>query len=180
MLMTTTEIENFLYTAYSKAEYELMFQKTCQSRELFLTIWEMVRDRPPEKGWRLLWIMDHATEKDHRFILPILDELYQLVLRTKNESFIRHAMKLILRCPIDEEYAGALLERSIEWMNNARAKVSTQGLGLEFFYQVCLIYPELEGELLAHMDAMIERKPGAGMSVRIRQIREQLNKKARP
>ena len=174
--MTCEEIEFFLTSAYSKAEYDLMFQRTAENFDLFLMIWEMAKGKPATDAWRLLWILDHATEKRNDFIFPILDEIYEIVLKTNNESFIRHAMKLILRCPINEEYAGELLDRCVKWMNDPKAKVSSQGLGLEFFYRVCQLYPEMAPELLAHMDEMLERHPSAGMKVRLRQIREQFEK----
>ena len=172
--MTREEIENFLNSAYSKAEYELMFRRTAEDHDLFSTLWEISREKPFKDAWRLLWILDHATEKRNNFIFPILDELYQNVLKTDNESYIRQAMKLILRCPVNEEYAGELLEKCVQWMTNPKAKISSQGLGLEFFYQVCRLYPEMAPELVAHIDDIMERSPSAGYKVRLRQIRQQL------
>lgn len=172
--MTRKEIEQFFSSAYSKAEYDIMFQRTANDQKLFTTIWEMSKEQPAKDAWRLLWVLDHATEKKNGFIFPILDERYQKVLKTDNESYIRQAMKLILRCPIIEDYAGELLDRCIGWMNNPKAKISSQGLGLEFFYRVCQLYPEMAPELIAIIEEMIERQPSAGMKVRLRQIRKKL------
>lgn len=172
--MTKQEIETFLKSAYSKAEYDLLFKQTAESLDLFMTVWEMAQEKPPKDAWRLLWILDHATEKRNDFIFPILDDLYLNVLKTDNESYIRQAMKLILRCPVNEEYAGELLNCCVKWMNDPKAKISSQGLGLEFFYQVCQLYPEMAPELIAHIDDIIERSPSAGYRVRLRKIRSEL------
>lgn len=171
---TRHEIETLLASLYSKADYEVMFERASKSQQLFQELWELIKEKPEKDSWRIMWILDHATEKNNAFIFPILDELYQRVLKSTNESFIRHAMKLILRCPINEDYAGEVLDRCIEWMNNPKAKVSSQGLGLHFFYRVCELYPEMKPELLAHMDEMHERQPGAGMKVMLREIRAKL------
>ncbi|MFA9388175.1 MAG: hypothetical protein ACERKD_00120 [Prolixibacteraceae bacterium] len=174
MHASRTEIEQVLSSIYSKAEYDVLFAETAKSRELFKLLWEMIKEKPESESWRMMWILDHATEKKNDFILPILDELYERVLLTNNESFIRHAMKLILRCPINENYAGELLDRCIKWMNDPKAKMSSQGLGLEFFYRVCQLYPEMYPELMAHMEDMLERHPSAGLEVRLKQIRSKL------
>lgn len=174
--MTKNEIDNFLKSAYSKTGYELMFQKARDEELIFMLVWEMVLERADNQTWRLLWILDHATEKNNRFLFPILDSLYKRLLRTNNESFIREGMKLILRCPINEEYAGELLERCIGWMNDRKKKMSSQTMGLEFFYRMCLIYPEMGSELLAHIDNISEWTTSPGYIHRLKKIRKQLKK----
>ena len=171
---TREDVEHLLNSIYSKAEYEILFNEASKNQEFFHTVWMMSKEQPAKDAWRLLWILDHATEKKNDFIFPILEELYQRVLDTDNESYIRQGMKLILRCPVNEDYAGELLDRCITWMNDPKAKVSSQGLGLEFFFKVCKLYPEMAPELLAHIDEMMERSPSAGFKVRLRDIRKQL------
>lgn len=168
------KINVLLNSLYSKADYDVMFKKAAQDQSLFTAIWEIAKEKPENESWRIVWILDHATEKKNGFIFPILDELHERVLKSNNESFIRLCMKLILRCPVNEDYAGELLERCVEWMNNPKAKVSSQGLGLEYFYRVCQLYPEMTPELLAHIDNMLENRPSAGMKIRLKQIRKKI------
>ena len=90
-----------------------------------------------------------------------------------NESCIRQGMKLILRCPVREEFAGELLNRCVEWMNDPKAKISSQCLGLEFFYSTAQLYPEMAPELLAYIDDIMERSPSAGYKLRLKKIRSE-------
>jgi hypothetical protein len=175
--MNTKELKNFLDNAYSKQEYDYLFEKATNDQDFFMTTWALAKSLPDEKAWRVLWILDHATEKQNSFIFPILDEVYRCAVKTKNESMVRQTMKLILRCPVNEEYAGELLERCVEWMNDPKAKISSQCLGLEFFYKTCLLYPEMAPELLAYINDIIERSPSAGYKLRLKQIRSQLQSK---
>jgi hypothetical protein len=172
--MNREMVDDFLASNYSKTEYELMFQRTEENQELFNLLWTMAGEQKQNRSWRLLWILDHASEKKNDFILPILDEVYQLILQTTNESYIRHGMKLILRCPVKEEYASALLDCCVKWMNNPKAKISSQVYGLEFFYKTCELYPEMAPELLAYIEDILERNPSAGYRVRLNQIRIKL------
>jgi hypothetical protein len=172
--MTRNEIEDLLNSAYFKGDYEYLFKKAENEQDFFMAIWEIAREMPFSKAWRLLWILDHATEKKNTFIFPILNDLYQLVLKTNNESYIRQSMKLILRCPVVEEYAGELLDRCVGWMNDPKSKISSQVLGLEYFFKTCQLYPEMAPELLAHIDDIMERSPSAGYTIRLNQIRKQL------
>lgn len=171
---TRQGVEQILSNIYSKAEYDVLFEEAATNQRFFNLLWEIIQEKPDKEAWRIMWILDHATEKKNDFIFPILDEVYERILNTKNESVIRQSMKLILRCPVNEDYAGELLDRCIGWMNDPKAKISSQALGLEFFYQVCLLYPEMAPELLAHVDAMMERSPSAGFKIRLREIRKKL------
>ena len=171
---TREEVERILNSIYSKAEYDVLFDEASKNQDFFNLLWEIVKEKKESESWRIVWIMDHATEKKNDFIFPILEEFYERILKSKHEGFIRITMKLILRCPINEDYAGELLDRCIAWMNDPKAKVSSQALGLEFFYRVYQIYPEMAPELLAHIDEMMERSPSAGFKVRLREIRKQL------
>jgi hypothetical protein len=174
--MTANELEAILASAYLRSDYDFLFRKAEREQDFFNLVWSLSKEKPFDSSWRLLWILDHATEKNSDFILPILDELYELVLETENESYIRQAMKLILRCRIREHYATQLLERCIQWMTNPKAKISSQALGLEFFYQVCSLYPEMAPELLAYIEDIMDRNPSAGYRIRLLQIRQSLEK----
>lgn len=172
--MNAKDIETFLEETYFKAEYELMFQKTTGNRELFLSLWNFVKENPKGKTWRLLWIMEHATEKDNSLIFEILDELHELALKTNNDSYRRIGLKMILRCPLHEEYAGLMLDKCIEWINNPKVKVGTRALAFEYFSRTCQQYPEMAPEMLAIIDEQMERSPSAGLKSRMMQIRKQL------
>lgn len=172
--MTREEVLALLESVYSKADYDYLFLKAETEIDFFNLIWDISKERPYNKSWRLLWILDHATRKKNDFIIPILDDLYKLLLATDNESYIRQSMLLILRCPLNEDYITELLERSIAWMNDPKGKVSTQALGLEFFYQVCKLYPEMSPELISNIDDLLDRKPSAGMKIRLKKIKQDL------
>jgi hypothetical protein len=172
--MTRDEIMQMMESVYSKYDYDFLFKKATSEPGFFCQIWEIASEKPEEQSWRYLWILDHATEKNNSNLFPILGQLYKIVLKTNNESVIRQCMKLILRCPVNEEYAGELLDHCAQWMNNPRAKISSQCLGLEFFFRCTCLYPEMVPELLAHIDDIMERAPSAGYKARMKQIRAQL------
>jgi hypothetical protein len=174
--MTREEIIQMLEAVYSKADYDFLFKKAESDPEFFTTVWDIACEMPDDEAWRYLWILDHATEKQFHNLYPIIDGLYKMVLKTDNESVIRQTMKLILRCPLNEEYAGELLDRCVKWMNDPKAKISSQCLGLEFFYRTCCLYPEMVPELLAYIDDILERSPSAGYKLRLKQIRSQIQK----
>jgi hypothetical protein len=172
--MTKEEVMQLFETAYSKVEYKILFKKAETETDFFFLVWSIAREMPDEQAWRYLWILDHATEKSNSNLLPILDDLYSRILKTTHESMIRQTMKLILRCPINEDFAAELLDRCLTWMTDRRAKISSQCLGLEFFFKTCNLYPEMAPELLAYIDDILQYAPSAGYKFRLNQIRRQL------
>ena len=172
--MTRNEIETLLESVYSKADYDFLFLKAESEQSFFNEIWNIAKEKPYDKSWRLLWILDHATDKKNDFILPILDELYQIILETSNESYIRMGLTLILKCPIVDDYISELLDRAVVWMNDPKAKISSQVLGLEFFYRSCLKYPEMCPELIANVNDLLERSPSSGYKNRLLKVRSKL------
>ncbi len=157
-------------------DYDFFIQAASKDQTLFIEIFNFLKTLKEKDQWRILWLLDHASENNFDYILPILNDLYKLVLKTNNESNIRQGMKLIFRHPIDEEYAGELLERCIQWMLNPKAKISTQVSGLEFFYRTTLLYPELKNELLTYIDQIMEESPSAGYKNRLSKIKNELLK----
>ncbi len=178
--MERSKIIQLLESVYSKADYNYLFIKAEEDPAFFYAIWKLSEEMPAEKAWRLLWILDHATEKNKRSLLPILGDLYPKVLSARHEGYVRIGMKLILRCPLLEDYIPEFLERCIEWIQNPKAKISSQTLGLEFFYQVCRMYPEMAPELLAYIDDILERDPSPGFRVRLKAVRKELNHRSEP
>jgi hypothetical protein len=172
--MTKSELEEMVTSAYSKADYQYLFQRATLEPAFFKLVWQVASEKPDKQSWRFLWILDHATEKSNTNLLPICSDLYKMVLATKNNSVIRQSMKLILRCPINEEHAGALLDRCISWMNNPKETISSQCMGLEFFFRCCELYPEMSSELLSHIEENLERHPSAGFKSRLKYVRKKL------
>lgn len=171
------KIHQLLKDLYFKEDYEFLTEQAKANQDIFNFIYDFQKSIPEKDRWRVLWILDHASEEHFELIVPILDDLYAVALKTTNESIIRQTMKLILRQSVNEKYAGELLERCVEWMLNPKAKISSQVLGLEFFFQVTKIYPELSTELLTYIDQILEETPSAGYKNRLLKIRKQLLKK---
>ena len=173
-LATKEKIRQLLKDLYFKEDYEYLTKQAKANQDIFNLIYDYQKSIPEKNRWRVLWILDHASEDDYKRIAPILHDLYSVALKTTNESIIRQTMKLILRQPINEDYAGELLDHCVEWMLNPKAKISSQVLGLEFFFQVTKIYPELSTELLTYIDQILEETPSAGYKNRLLKIRKQL------
>lgn len=165
--MTVSEFQSIIEQRFSKQILNYLVQETAKNPELFRRVWELGKDKNFKQSWRCLWIIDCLTEKNQTYIVPILDEIYQLLLTTNNESTIRFTMKFILRCDLKEEHIPILLDKSIAWMNNPKSKVSSQVLGLEYFRRVCLLYPEMKQELRVIIEDQLERSPSAGYKNRL-------------
>ncbi len=172
--MTKQEVRQMLEAVYSKDDYDFLFKKASDDQFFFTLIWEISQEVDEKDSWRYLWILDHATQNSNANLLPIVNDLYKMALTTNNESVIRQTMKLVLRCPVNEEYAGELLDRCVKWMFEPKAKISSQCLGLEFFFKCCQLYPDMKPELQAYIEEISSRTNSAGYKARLKQISEQL------
>jgi hypothetical protein len=174
--MIDTGIQLVIESNYQRNEFELLIQKATADQAFCMALWDIAKQHKGQKIWRYLWMIDRATERNPQWIEPIVDDVYQLLLFTKNESVIRHTMKLVLRCPLNEEHITTLLDKSIAWMNNPAAKISSQVLGLEYFRRVCKLYPEMCPELLSLVEHILERgEISSGYKNRLRKVWAELS-----
>lgn len=172
--MTKQELKEQLKIIRSKEETEAWANDVSNNETLFLKLWEIVKEEAHPSAWRAFWVMDKTTTKDHALIMTILEELYELMMNTANEAYIRHGMKMIFRCPIDEDLALPLLDQSLLWLNNQHAKMSTRGCSLLLFFEIYKIYPDLKPELVGILEDQREKQPSPGVLSIIKRIEKAL------
>lgn len=171
--MDIYNIQTIIEEGVSKRTLNYLVAETKKDQKLFNWLWKFGKDESYKQNWRCLWIIDNVTEKDNAPLKPILDEIYQLLIFTENESLVRFALKFILRFDLIEEYIPTLLDKSTAWMCNPKAKISSQVLGLEYFRRVCILYPEMKPELHATIEDQLERSPSAGYKNRLLRVKKE-------
>lgn len=172
--ITDEKLLQLIKDARFKGDFEWIFKKAREENKFFMQVWNLAIRKTEVPAWRLLWIMDHATEKSNDFLQPILNDLYKYVLESDDESNIRLGTKLILRCQLVDEYIPPMLEKSIEMMTAPKSQVSNQVQSLEFFLQVCRIYPDMSTELIAYIEEALSHKPSTGYKYRLLKAKKEL------
>ena len=172
--MDRKELEQILRDIYSKEGIYELADRASKDQAIFLHLWEITKEMPFHKAWRASWVMDHATDKDVRFLYDIIDEVYELFPGLNNESLIRHFLKFLLKCPINVDLGLPVLDKCLEILNNPKAKVAGRGWSLQYFFEFTKVYPDMKYELLGVIDDLHDKEPSAGMKVFMRRIADEV------
>jgi hypothetical protein len=124
-----------------------------------------VHDHHP-KSWRAAWMIDKIHEHHPELIKPHLVQIAQFVLTTKNDSKRRHLLKVISLNDIPEEYAGSLLNYSLDLFTNAAIPVAVRVHAMQVLFNIALKEPDFSCELIQLIEHEIEYHATPGIASR--------------
>ncbi len=162
--------------ATQRKEVIIPISNVCaKDANLFLQYWQIVKDNTYAHSWRALWVIDYALKKDKSHLDLIIDELYDLLLKTNNNSLLRLGLKIIVLKPIPvNDTAGALLNKCEDLLLNRKIPVGTRVNCLQYIFEFCKAEPDLFNELEYLIDLIKEQNNTAAMKCRIRDIRKEM------
>lgn len=180
MITDEQGLEAFINSELILSALPQMSTRVIDDKELFDTLWGFVKRREPKLSWRSAWILDHATEKHTELLDPILKEIYAELVST-GDSFdgtVRHLIKFVLRRPVLEEEGGWLIDKCMAWLMQNDVPTAIRANSLDYLYQIFLLMPEFENELVSVIDANIEKGCSPGLMNKLKKTRKLLMAKS--
>ncbi len=147
------------------------------NKDAFLSFWVITNDPQQKHAWRALWVIEHAIKRNNKMLDLIFEDLYPLLIKTKNNSILRMGLKLAILRPIpNNDTSGKLLIKCERLLGNSKIPIATRVNSLQFIFELCKTEPDFTKELEALMSHISEHEQSAGMKSRIRLIRKELKK----
>jgi hypothetical protein len=166
--MAFSELKEFLANIPSGDTVKLAAKKAVTDPHFFDDLFEVSKSGEQPYAWRASWVLDHASESDPALLLPYIDAVYDLIPGLTNDGLKRHFLKFILRCPINPNKAGVLIDILIGWMLSPGEAVSTRVLGMDILVELCKLEPDLRFEVRSVIYDLQEKFPTPGMKIRLK------------
>ena len=130
-------------------------------------------DKEP-KSWRAIWLADKIHEKNPELIEPYIPWMIESLKTTKNESKIRHLLKLVSINQLPEHELSFLLDYCIENFTNADIPVAIRVHAMQTLYGISEMEPDFKTELIQIIEHEIEFHPTAGIKNRRKKLLKKL------
>ena len=139
-------------------------------------LFEIGFDEKEAKSWRAIWLADKIHEKHPELIEPYIAWMIEALKTAKNESKIRHLLKLVSLNPLPEHELSFLLNYSIENFTNADVPVAIRVHAMQTLYEISELEPEFKHELIPLIEHEMEFHATAGIISRGKRILRKLSK----
>ncbi len=170
-------IENIFASNNDWSDFPYWMDKSESDHNTFNLFWNITKKEKKKNCWRAFWIVEKSLAKKPKWLNEILIELYQLMLKTNNNSYERIGLKLICQRPIiNDDLASELLNKCEDLALNGKTPIATRTNCLQYIFEFCKMAPVLVNELNIILDHLSEQDNTAGMKSKIRNIRKEISK----
>lgn len=161
-LPSEQEMIEILSNIQAMEEVEYLASESHKNPELLLVLWKITLRNEHPYSWHAIWVFKHATKKRTDLLQPFATEIYELALTTPQKGIHRELLSFINLMPLNEEYAGLLLEKCIEWVNG-NFSIAVKARCFHFFINLLKLEPELASEFEAIAQQQLLMNPSSGL-----------------
>lgn len=142
-------------------ELEIWKRMVIADNCLFEQLYQFIFLQERRLAWRSCWIIDTASEEFPDLLIDKIPELITSLLTTNNSSLKRHFTRILCRYKIPEEYLGAVVNRSFELLSPTEPP-AVRVFAMQLLFNVTKDLPDLKGELICVIEALVEEGGSAG------------------
>ncbi len=131
-------------------------------------------DDKETKSWRAIWLADKIHEKHPELIQPYVPLMIEALKMTKDESKIRHLLKLVSINQIPEHELSFLLDYCIKNFTNADVPIAIRVHAMQTLFAISEIETDFKHELVPLIEHEMEFHSTAGIISRGKKLLKKL------
>lgn len=167
-------LKEILTEIRSGKEAKLIAQAAIQQPKYLHQLWQLSISNW-DKAWRAAWVIDHMYQQDNDSVKNIVEYLPQAILSIKNQSVLRHFVKLISLFPLKQYVSGEFINRCLEIFESTTTPVALRVHAMQVLFNFAMIYPDFKNELILLIEH--HTKEGSkGLQSRAKKLLTELNK----
>ncbi|WP_372774035.1 hypothetical protein [Mangrovibacterium sp.] len=143
--------------------------------EMFKLV-EIAFSESHQLNWRAAWVLDKVNEKNPIQVSYFIPQMIEFVYATKNESKLRHFLKIISRHQIPYQQIGKLFDFALSIFTDANVAIAVRVHALQILFNISEIECELKSELILLIEHELEIHPSAGIKSRGTKLLKKLKK----
>ena len=155
-------------------EILLWKEMVLQNRSLFADIYGLIYCDNPRLSWHAAWVIDHVSEADPAMLEAHVPELIEQLPQLKSRSLKRHFTRMLLSQKLPENQLGQLIDVLYKLLAPTEA-VAVRANSLQLLYNISLLFPELQSELISVTETILEEGLTPGMASKARKILRSLS-----
>ena len=141
--------------------------------KLFNHLFQFVFSDDHRIAWRSCWIIDTASEDFPELLADKLPQIIAGFLGTTDTSLKRHFTRILCRYPIEEEYLGAIVNRSFHLLAPCEPP-AVRVFAMQLLFNISQQLPDLKGELISVLENLTDEGGSAGFINRAGKLLRQL------
>ncbi len=165
---------------FNKKEAIQVAEKACSSKETFAGLMRLFVSNEYRVAQRAAWCVSSAVDANPQLIFPYLKTLVEQLLRTDvHDAVVRNSVKIVKQISIPEEHHGEVMNACFVLAQKVETPIAIKAFALSTLYKLCLIYPDIKGELQTIAEAYLDSESAAVKNVSAKIIAA-LHKTKRP
>lgn len=158
-------------TIFNKKDAIQIAEKACSSKKTFAELMQLFVNNEYRIAQRATWCVSSAVDINPQLIHPYIKILVKQLLRTDvHDAVIRNSMRILKQISIPEEQHGEVMNACFVLAEKVETPIAIKAFALSTLYKLCLIYPDIKGELQTIAEAYLDSESAAVKSVSARII----------
>lgn len=108
-------------------------------------------------------VMSDVSDKHPELMFPYLGRLIENLNDQAIDAQRRNTLRIFQTLPIPEEKEGELFEKSLHLLTSAEEPIAVKAFAMTVLRRICEKYPDLSGEVIPHIEILLEEKVSAGI-----------------
>ena len=156
---------------FNKKDAIQIAEKACSSKETFAGLMRSFVSNEYRIAQRAAWCVSTAVEIRPNLINPYIKTLVDQLLRTDvHDAIVRNSTRILNEISIPEEHHGEVMNACFVLVEKVETPIAIKAFALSNLYKLCLIYPDIKGELQTIAEAHLNCKSAAVKNVATRII----------
>ena len=136
---------------------------------LFSEVYRLIYCDNPKLAWHAAWVTDHASEADPGKLEAFVPEMIEQLPKLKSSALKRHFTRMLISQKIPENQMGQLVDVLYNLLSPSEA-IAVRANALQLLYNIALIEPALQSELISVMEIILEEELTPGMMSKARRL----------
>lgn len=136
---------------------------------LFTEIYKLIYCANPKLAWHAAWVIDHVSEADPSKLEAFIPEMIDQLPKLKSSSLKRHFTRMLASQKIPENQMGLLVDVLYNLLSPSEA-IAVRANALQVLYNIALIEPALQAELINVTEIILEEELTPGMFSKAKRV----------
>jgi hypothetical protein len=168
-------IRDQLLKENSKKNWQLVAKAVGTDKKLFRELMELYFNDSYRVVQRAAQVISDIADEHPEMLKPYRSKMIDHLEIDSIDAVRRNTMRIFQFCDIPQEKEGELFEKGIWFLKSAETPVAVKAFSMTVLRRICEKYPELSGELIPHIEILVEENASAGLVNRGKKELQKLN-----